>query len=57
MIAGFITYLYLLDPITYQSNEPYQYITATLPTMFVSAVLYWIITKWFIIPKGWGGYK
>ncbi|PLS18480.1 hypothetical protein CVD28_07420 [Bacillus sp. M6-12] len=57
MAAGFFTYLYLLDPITYESNTPYQYVTATLPAMFAGAFVYWAVTKWFVIPRGWGGYK
>lgn len=57
MIAGFVTYLYLLDPITYQSHAPYQYVTATIPTMFAGALVYWSVTKWFVIPKRWGGYS
>ncbi|WP_158553394.1 cytosine permease [Peribacillus saganii] len=57
MVVGFFTYLYLLDPITYESNAPYQYVTATLPTMFIGAFVYWTVTKWIVIPRGWGGYK
>lgn len=57
MLVGFVTYLYLLNPITYESNIPYQYVTATLPTMLTGGIVYWAVTKWIVIPRGWGGYK
>lgn len=56
LICGFITYFYLLNPITYESRLPYQYVTAALPTMAIGAIVYWLITKFVIIPLGWGGY-
>lgn len=57
MALGFITYLYLLDPLTYESHSPYQYMTATIPTMFVGGVSYWVLTKAVVIPLGKGGYR
>ena len=33
MTAGFFTYLYLLNPITYVSRTPYEFMTAALPTL------------------------
>ncbi|MFP7298390.1 purine-cytosine permease family protein [Neobacillus niacini] len=56
LLCGFITYFYLLNPITYVSRAPYQYLTAALPTMAVGAIVYWVITRFVIIPLGWGGY-
>jgi nucleobase:cation symporter-1, NCS1 family len=56
LLSGFITYFYLLNPLTYESRVPYQFLTATLPTMAVSAAVYWLVTRFFIIPLGWGGY-
>ncbi|MEH7009340.1 cytosine permease [Neobacillus niacini] len=56
LLSGFITYFYLLNPLTYESRVPYQYLTATLPTMAVGAVVYWLVTRFVIIPLGWGGY-
>jgi cytosine/uracil/thiamine/allantoin permease len=56
LLCGFITYFYLLNPLTYDSRVPYQYLTATLPTMAIGAFVYWFITRFVIIPLGWGGY-
>ena len=56
LLAGFITYFYLLNPLTYESRFPYQFLTATLPTMAIGAAVYWFITRFVIIPLGWGGY-
>jgi nucleobase:cation symporter-1, NCS1 family len=57
LIAGFLTYIYLLNPVSYTSNAPYQYLTASLPTCFVGGLVYWLVTKFVCIPQGWGGYK
>jgi nucleobase:cation symporter-1, NCS1 family len=57
LLFGIGTYFYLLNPLTYVSHLPYQYLTATLPTMAVGASVYWLITRLVIIPLGWGGYK
>lgn len=57
LTCGFATYFYLLNPLTYGSNTPYQYTTATLPSMAVGALVYWIITRFVVIPLGRGGYK
>lgn len=56
LLCGFMTYFYLLNPITYESRIPYQYLTATLPTMAIGAFVYWLITRFVIIPLGCGGY-
>lgn len=56
MAAGFFTYLYLLDPITYASHSPYEFMTAALPTALVGGIIYWIVTVALIKPAGKGGY-
>ncbi|WP_160718765.1 purine-cytosine permease family protein [Bacillus sp. USDA818B3_A] len=57
LMGGIVTYFYLLNPLTYQSHPPYQYLTATLPSMIIAAAVYGIITSLVIIPAGWGGYR
>jgi nucleobase:cation symporter-1, NCS1 family len=57
MAAGFFTYVYLLNPVSYASNAPYQFITASLPTCFVGGLVYWLVTKFVCIPQGWGNYE
>jgi len=56
MAAGFFTYLYLLDPVTYASHAPYQYLTASLPTAFVGGLVYWLATIIIVRPAKRGDY-
>ena len=56
MAAGFCTYLYLLNPITYESRWPYDYLTAALPTAVVGGVVYALITLLVVKPVGKGRY-
>lgn len=55
--AGVLTYLYLLDPVTYISRPPFGYTTATIPTVLVSAAVYWIGARCILQPLGRGGYS
>jgi nucleobase:cation symporter-1, NCS1 family len=56
MVAGFFTYIYLLDPLTYESRSPYEFLTASLPTAVVGGLVYLIVTKVVIQPAKRGGY-
>lgn len=56
MAAGFVTYLYLLDPITYASRTPYELVTASIPTAVVGALVYLLVTLFVVKPAGKGGY-
>ncbi len=56
MIAGCGTYRYLLNPITYESNTPYEYVTASLPAAFVAGLVYFVLTKLIVQPRKLGGY-
>ena len=56
MVAGVGTYLYLLNPLTYESRFPYEYLTATLPTCVVSGAVYAMLTVAWVRPSGRGGY-
>ena len=53
---GCAVYVYLLNPLTYESHEPYQYLTASLPSAFISGCIYVVLTRLFVIPAGRGGY-
>ena len=57
MIAGVLTYLYLLNPITYASRSPYEYVTASLPTALVAGVVFALVTALVVRPAGKGGYE
>ena len=56
MAAGFFTYLYLLNPVSYASHSPYDYLTASLPTAVVAGVVYALVTLLVVRPAGKGGY-
>lgn len=56
MAAGFFTYLYLLNPVSYASNSPYEYLTASLPTAFVGGLVYLLATLVIVRPAGKGDY-
>jgi NCS1 family nucleobase:cation symporter-1 len=57
MVVGFVTYTYLLNPISYAVNEPFTILGASLPAAVLSAVTYAIITVAVVKPAGKGGYK
>jgi NCS1 family nucleobase:cation symporter-1 len=54
--AGVALYLYLLDPVTYESRAPFQYLTASLPSIVVAALVYWLGARLVLQPLGVGGY-
>jgi nucleobase:cation symporter-1, NCS1 family len=56
MAAGFFTYRYLLDPISYASHAPYPYLTASLSTAFVGGLVYWLTTILIVRPAKLGDY-
>ncbi|MBL8709230.1 MAG: cytosine permease [Rhodospirillaceae bacterium] len=56
MLAGFATYLYLLNPVSYVSSSPYEILTASLPTAVVGAVVYLVVTFVVVKPAGKGDY-
>jgi NCS1 family nucleobase:cation symporter-1 len=54
--VGCAVYMYLLNPISYESHAPYRFLTASLPAAFVSACVYIALTLLFVVPAGRGGY-
>jgi nucleobase:cation symporter-1, NCS1 family len=54
--AGVLTYIYLLDPVTYVYRAPFQYLTATFPAAVVAGLVYVVGVIVFLRPKGIGGY-
>ncbi len=57
LIVGCSTYIYLLNPITYESHGPYRFLTASLPASLLAAVAYVVVTRLIVIPAGRGGYE
>ena len=56
MIVGCSVYVYLLNPITYESHGPYRFLTASLPSCLLAAITYIAVTRLVVIPAGRGGY-
>jgi NCS1 family nucleobase:cation symporter-1 len=56
MVVGFFVYIYLLDPLTYVSRAPYEYVTASLPTAVIAGIVYLVLTKAVVQPARKGGY-
>lgn len=54
--VGFGTYLYLLNPVSYASHSPYEFLTASLPTAVVGGLVYLIATLAIVRPAGKGDY-
>ena len=46
----FFFYIWLLNPITTEFNTPFQYITASLPTIALAAVAYYGLMRLVVIP-------
>ncbi|MEP3439840.1 MAG: cytosine permease [Hoeflea sp.] len=57
MIAGFVTYIYLLNPISYVSRSPYEYLTASLPAAVLGGLAFWVVTVAVVRPSGRGEYR
>ncbi|EHK82236.1 MULTISPECIES: cytosine permease [Rhodococcus] len=54
--VGVALYLYLLNPVTYLSRTPFQYLTASIPTVVVSGATYWILSRLAYSRSNTGGY-
>jgi nucleobase:cation symporter-1, NCS1 family len=57
LLLGCGVYVALLNPLTYASAGPYRFLTASLPTAFVSAVAFWLLSRVLVLPAGRGGYR
>ncbi|MBN9248499.1 MAG: cytosine permease, partial [Hyphomicrobium sp.] len=57
MAAGFATYLYLLNPVSYESRWPYEYTTASLPAAFVAGIVFVAVTRLVVIRLLKGDYR
>jgi len=57
--VGFFTYWYLLDPVTYVSHNTtaFKWLSASIPSLIVTGIVYAILTVILIKPLGKGGYK
>ncbi len=56
-VVGIGLYVYLLNPLTYESRGPYKFLTASLPTTLVAALVHIVITRLVVMRTGRGGYS
>jgi NCS1 family nucleobase:cation symporter-1 len=56
LVVGILLYVYLLNPLTYESHGPYRFMTASLPTTLLSALVYIALTRLVVARAGRGGY-
>jgi nucleobase:cation symporter-1, NCS1 family len=56
LVSGIGLYVYLLNPLTYESHGPYRFMTASLPTTCAAGLVYIVLSKLFIIRAGLGAY-
>lgn len=56
-IIGFFVYIYLLDPVSYESANIFKYTSASIPSIILSGIAYSILTKLIVIPAKKGGYR
>lgn len=54
--VGVGVYLYLLDPVSYLSRTPFEYLTASIPTVFVAGATYWVASRLTYARVHAGGY-
>ena len=57
IVAGFVTYVSLLNPITYEVNSLFAYAGAATPSIILSGLVYFIFTKAIVLPANKGGYQ
>lgn len=57
LAVGCVVYVYLLNPITFESHGPFRLVTASLPAAFISGLVYTIITVVWVAPTAIGGYR
>ncbi|MDV6011913.1 cytosine permease [Haloechinothrix sp. LS1_15] len=55
--AGAATYYLLLDPITFESAAAFRYLTASMPSFVVTAVVHLALTVLWVRRAGKGGYR
>jgi nucleobase:cation symporter-1, NCS1 family len=56
LVAGCGMYVYLLNPVTFQSRGPYEYLTASLPAALMAMCVYIAINVFIVMPAGRGNY-
>ncbi|MBI2892879.1 MAG: cytosine permease [Deltaproteobacteria bacterium] len=56
MVLGQSLYVWLLDPVSLTARGPVRMLTASGPAVLVPMVLYFMIARLWLVPRGLGGY-
>lgn len=56
VVAGAIVYLVLLNPRSLASTAPFEYLSASVPSVAAAGVVHWVLTKLVVQRAGRGGY-
>ena len=54
--AGAVFYLVIYNPVTLTTLPVFSYITASLPSAIVGAVVYYVLARVLYVRRGIGGY-
>jgi NCS1 family nucleobase:cation symporter-1 len=57
IIMGALVYLALFDPLTLSVGPTFRYVGATLPTLAISMLIYYLLMRWVIATGYRGGYR
>lgn len=55
--AGIVTYYYLLNPYLYTNRQPFEWTGASVPSVLVAMLVYYVLTKAVTMPLKKGGYE
>jgi NCS1 family nucleobase:cation symporter-1 len=56
LVAGVVTYLALLEPVSQTPGALFRYASASLPSVAVAFIVHLALSHWVTIPRGLGGY-
>jgi NCS1 family nucleobase:cation symporter-1 len=56
VVVSFGFYYWMLDPISLRSSGLFKYTGAAIPTFILAGIVYYALTKWLVVPRGWGDY-
>jgi NCS1 family nucleobase:cation symporter-1 len=56
LVAGFFTYTYLLNPVSYEARDPFQFVSASVPAAVVAGLVFYVLTAVIVRPLKRGGY-
>ncbi|MDC8755730.1 cytosine permease [Erythrobacter sp. sf7] len=57
LLAGFVTYLALLEPVSQTPAAGFRYLSASLPSMWLAFVVHLALSRLITIPRRLGGYS